>query len=623
MAFFCLLCVFPCFGQSSGAPDVIRVPFGIFMGITFDKEAVAKALVNTPVKLPDPLPPGARVGFDYEDDFFVLCETPEGSEKVFLTVDANINHDLRDDAKVEIPKFDKIGDGVVVKIKRSYPDPYLREAWLPYRFFYHRTKSRAGESETGISFTPTYRMEGTFPFQGKNYVLRLNDNNFMGMYDRSNLSRGTVLSVFQQDGNATSLSPLFGYELIPLGKEYFEVRDGALDGSWIELVRNTLPHTAIGREIPDFHLTDTEGKTLRLSEYRGRYLLLDFWFSGCVPCIREYPNIKKTIEKYAGKPLSMVGVNLDSEKRLDRARKVIVDNALPWRQVMDGKGYFLPIYQILGLLPEHRMSFPLNVVVDPAGVIRYATNDFRKMERFLEYALAGEKSRPETLFIPLVSSNFRTDAPPIAVDFKSDALDRLLKNPKVKLPADLAAGARVGRLPNDTILIARPASRPDRLIVRLDAGRDLDLTNDEDKEIPILAEAPKKSDEGVPFSLMIRFANGGMMGFPVHLFAKLSSSRSMSDRPEIYYSGFSDDHTGAFFLGDQEYAIRIFDPSYDGLFTQEDAGDLRFLTLKKKLENGWTDIYSGTSRIPIGGRFYRLTHVHEDGYLVELEEEKR
>jgi hypothetical protein len=161
------------------------------------------------------------------------------------------------------------------------------------------------------------------------------------------------------------------------------------------------------------------------------------------------------------------------------------------------------------------------------------------------------------------------------------------------------------------------------LIVRLDAGRDLDLTNDEDKEIPILAEVPKKSDAGVPFSLMIKFANGGGRGFRVQLFAKRPSARSTEDIPEIYYFGFAEEHMGSFFLGDQEYAIRIFDPSYDGLFTQDDTGDMRFLTLKKKQENGWIDIYSGTSRIPIGGRFYHLKHVHEDGCLVELEEERR
>jgi peroxiredoxin len=612
-------------------PDVIRIPMsridnivlGVGMGITFDKEEVAKALAKTPVKLPDPFPPGAKVGFNYEDDFFVICEKPEGHETVYLTVDANMNHDLRDDAKVEVPKGEKPGDGVIIKIKRVYPGPQPKEAWLPYRFAYSQRNNKAGEIETDIFLTPAYRMEGTFQFQGRDYVIQLNDFNVLGQFDKSNLSRGTVLRVYPKDDAKNALSPLWGYELIPLRDDFYEVRDEALDGSWVELARNTLPHTAIGRTIPDFLLTDTERKTLRLSDYRGRYLLLDFWFSGCVPCIREFPNVKKTIEKYSDQPLSVVGINLDSEKRLDMARKVIADYALPWRQVLEGKGYFLPIYQILGLLPELRMSFPLYVAIDPVGVVRYATNDFHKMERFLEYAFTEEKSRRETLFIPLVSANRSHESAPLPVDFDSESLKSLLQNPKLKLPDDLPKEARIGRLPNDTILIVRPASTADRIIVRLDNNRDLDLTNDKDKEIPILERFPTKSDEATRFDVTITFASGGMRFFPFRIFAKISPAKTPENRPEIFYIGYEEECSGSFFWGDEVYEVHIIDPTSDAMFTAADTEFPKFLTLKKKQGSVWIDVYSGTSKIPIGGQFFRLRHVHEDGRLIELEIENQ
>jgi hypothetical protein len=305
------------------------------------------------------------------------------------------------------------------------------------------------------------------------------------------------------------------------------------------------------------------------------------------------------------------------------ARKVIADYALPWRQVLEGKGYFLPIYQILGLLPELRMSFPLYVAIDPVGVVRYATNDFHKMERFLEYAFTEEKSRRETLFIPLVSANRSHESAPLPVDFDSESLKSLLQNPKLKLPDDLPKEARIGRLPNDTILIVRPASTADRIIVRLDNNRDLDLTNDKDKEIPILERFPTKSDEATRFDVTITFASGGMRFFPFRIFAKISPAKTPENRPEIFYIGYEEECSGSFFWGDEVYEVHIIDPTSDAMFTAADTEFPKFLTLKKKQGSVWIDVYSGTSKIPIGGQFFRLRHVHEDGRLIELEIENQ
>ncbi len=624
LSFCCLLGSIGLISQETKAPNTIRVSLmridnvvmGVGMGLTFDKEAVDKALAKTPVMLPEPLPPGAKVGFNYPDDFFVLLERREGSDAVLLTVDANMNRDLRDDAKVEVPRREKAKDGVIILVKRVYPGPPPAEAQLPYRFVYRPEKNDQGETEDYFFLSPAYQRTGMFSFQGRKYAVELNDFNGLGKFDKSNLSRGTVLSVYPMDGRKGPGKQFRGYELIPLGNEFYEVRDGALDGSWIEFARNTLPHASLGRPVPDFELTDTAGKPFRLSDYRGRNLLLDFWPSWCAPCIGEFSNIKKTVEKYADKALAVVGINLDSEKRLDLARKVIADKELPWRQVLEGKGYFLPIYQILGRLPELPMSFPLYVILDPEGIVRFATNDFRKMERYLEHAFSDDPDKGEVIFVPIVPSWTWNESGPLPVDFDSDGLKEALKDPKLKLPAGLPPEARIGRLPNGTMLIARPAPVPGKWMLRVDKERTLDLTDDEDKEIPVLDGFPLNADEGTKFDVIIRFPNGGSF-LSFSFFGRKAENGTAG--PKIYYIGVQSSGQGSFVRDNESYEVLIYDPSCDGLYTPQDARAVDFLTLRKIEDSRRIPLHKGSSNISIGGQLFRLRHVHEDGRLVELE----
>lgn len=102
------------------------------------------------------------------------------------------------------------------------------------------------------------------------------------------------------------------------------------------------------------------------------------------------------------------------------------------------------------------MAFPLYVAIAPDGIVRYASNDFGKMQLFLADALAPDTSR--TLFVPMAPADRWKTGSPLPVDFGSTALQSLLARPDVKLPGDLPEGTRLGRLPNDTIVIVRPAS---------------------------------------------------------------------------------------------------------------------------------------------------------------------
>jgi len=118
----------------------------------------------------------------------------------------------------------------------------------------------------------------------------------------------------------------------------------------------------VGNVAPDFMQADPEGKLVSLSSFRGRFVLIDFWASWCVPCRAENPNIVAAYKKYKDKGFEILGVSLDSDKQ--KWLKAVSDDGLTWTQLSDLKGWQNQVakqYEVSGV--------PFNLLVDPAGVI--------------------------------------------------------------------------------------------------------------------------------------------------------------------------------------------------------------------------------------------------------------
>ena len=128
-----------------------------------------------------------------------------------------------------------------------------------------------------------------------------------------------------------------------------------------------------GKPAPDFTLEDINGKPFTLSSLRGQWVVLDFWGSWCVWCIRGIPDMKKYYEKYAGK-FEIVGI--DCRDTQEKWKAAVEKHELPWLHVYNSDADGTPDkYAIEG--------YPTKIIVDPEGNINKIV--IGESEEFYEY----------------------------------------------------------------------------------------------------------------------------------------------------------------------------------------------------------------------------------------------
>ena len=124
----------------------------------------------------------------------------------------------------------------------------------------------------------------------------------------------------------------------------------------------------IGAYAPQFTAADTAGKPVSLKEFKGKYVLLDFWASWCPPCRAESPFLRAALNKYGKDNFAILGISLDNPRTGKEGWvKAIKDDKLTWPQVSDLK-YENEVAKLYSV-----NSIPQNFLVDPDGKI-IATN---------------------------------------------------------------------------------------------------------------------------------------------------------------------------------------------------------------------------------------------------------
>lgn len=138
----------------------------------------------------------------------------------------------------------------------------------------------------------------------------------------------------------------------------------SINKSLLDEEQKSMAASWVGKQAPDFALPDVNGKEVRLSSFKGKFVLVDFWASWCRPCRAENPNVVSAYQQYKDKNFTVLGVSLDRPGEKDAWLKAIKADGLAWTHVSDLQFWnssVIPLYKFDGI--------PFNVLVDPDGKV--------------------------------------------------------------------------------------------------------------------------------------------------------------------------------------------------------------------------------------------------------------
>ncbi len=141
-----------------------------------------------------------------------------------------------------------------------------------------------------------------------------------------------------------------------------------------------IDHLQVGMTAPKTMGVDVDGKEIKLSDYRGKVVLMVYWATWCAPCMQAIPHERELMEKYEGKPFTILGINVDFER--NKLKRALKKHKITWPTIYDGIPGMGPITSTWKV-----NSFPTFVLIDHNGIIQQMGPLLMMMERKIDEML--------------------------------------------------------------------------------------------------------------------------------------------------------------------------------------------------------------------------------------------
>lgn len=302
--------------------------------------------------------------------FAVLVE--EEDELPFLLVDLNDDKVLTDSEKHRLKRGgDDEGDGddnpYVLSARVSLPlkDSMFETFPTKVTFFKNATWREMNDGERLIIQTKSAFAQGKVSINNRDVMVRYGFNPASKRVSSANGWQG-----IDADGDGEILMDRLSPEAAEAREEnvVFRVGDTYVSTKKVDTEKNLITlraHTAndykrvelrVGQPLPDFQFTDFKGKKRQLSEFKGKYVLLDFWATWCGPCREELPYLKFAHQKFGARDFEIIGMNNDEDYTL--VKPWLEKNGLLWTQATPDS--------IRPLMRQLRVNvFPTTILLDP------------------------------------------------------------------------------------------------------------------------------------------------------------------------------------------------------------------------------------------------------------------
>lgn len=163
---------------------------------------------------------------------------------------------------------------------------------------------------------------------------------------------------------------------------------------YLDSLMHSSASLAINKFFPTFALTNTQGELhqYNFKALKSEYTLIDFWFSECTPCIKQFMEYKSTYSQFKPYSFEIIGISIDDKTKIGSWNNSIIKHVLPWPNYLDIGGAISKQYYI--------NSFPMNFLLDKTGKIIKINISTLELKTFLKDEFAKNIYLPKEFIEP-------------------------------------------------------------------------------------------------------------------------------------------------------------------------------------------------------------------------------